>query len=113
MSAKLLIIYGAIHLLWTIIDKVGRSDALLLESGNVNDAVGFQVDTVGSGGGVVGMLRTTVDFFTDFVPNLVIFNYGFLEGDLQVIRWALIMVFGMSFIGVVAFATLGSLRRNV
>ncbi len=105
--------YLAVFAIFTIIMQVGESSTDFLIAGDVNDAAGFQVDKIGSGTGFFGTVRNVVDFFTDFLPKAVSFNYSFFQGDLELVRWTFVSIFGGLAMAVVGFQMLGILRRNI
>ncbi len=105
--------YLGIFAVMTMVMQVGESSTDVLIAQDVNDATSFQVDKLSSGSGFFGTVRSVTDFFTDFLPKAVSFNYSFMGGDLEVIRWFLISVFGGLAVMVFSFQMLGVLRRNL
>lgn len=97
----------------TMLMQVGESSVALLSADDVNSAVGFQVDKVGSGSGFVPFLRTVSTVLTDFLPKAISFNYTFLQGDLELVRWFLMLTFGATPVFVIALNHVGVLQRNV
>ena len=113
MGSRFWFMYLATFAVFTIIMQVGESSSDLLFATDVNDSTAFQVDKISSGSGFFGTMRSSVSFLTATVPKLMTFNYSFLSGDLEIIRWFLIFVFGGLLVIMLAQQMLGILQRNI
>jgi len=106
-------LYFGVFGVFTLLMSIGDSAVSVGSATDLNDAVGFQVDQIGSGSGFFGTARQSVDFLISFIPKAVSFNYSFLNGDLSVVRWIFILMFGGTFIAMMGMSFLGILQRNV
>lgn len=96
--------------LLTIVMQIGESSATLLTATDLNQALGFNVEQIASGSNFISFVFNVTNFLIQFIPKVVSFNYSFLQGDLEVIRWMLMLGFGVTFIGMLALSMLGALR---
>jgi hypothetical protein len=94
MSFKHWFLFFSVYAFAQIIMWVGEASVDFLSAEDVNQSVGFQVDLESSGSGFIGLLRNIISFFTFMLPRLLFFNFTFLQGDLQLIQWLCILIFG-------------------
>lgn len=83
------------------------------EAADISNLLGFQVDEIGAGGGFIGIPRALIGFFTSTLPKLATFNYNFLQGDLEIVRWLFMSVFGGALIIMVITSFTGAHQRNI
>jgi hypothetical protein len=113
MGFKTWFLYLGSYAVITMISLVGESSTSLIAADDVNNAAGFQVDKIGSGSGFLGTMRMVTEFFTDTLPKILFFNYGFLSGPLDIIQWMLILVFGGIGVVLLYVTFFGGIQRNV
>jgi len=84
------------------------------DSGVLNSALGFNLASTGATAGVFTVVTLTFGFLAKALPNLVMWNYSFLNGNLIYVRYLLmgigvgmIVYFGVALIN----AGMGILRR--
>jgi hypothetical protein len=87
-------LYFGAYALGQLLGWVGEGVSTFIQADDVNASVGFQVDTESSGAGFIGFLRNVISFFTDVLPKLLFFNFSFLNGQLEVVQWAIMLIFG-------------------
>ena len=113
MTFKLWALYLGVFIVFLMIDGIGHG---VVEAGDVsdtNDTLAYQVDQISSGSGFVGLLRQSPAFLVTTLPKLITWNFGFLEGSLEIVRHIFIFFFGSLLITTVGGGFLGLLRRNV
>lgn len=113
MGFKTWFLYLSSYAVVTMVAMVGDSNSSLISADDVNNAAGFQVDKIGSGSGFLGTLRIVTDFFTETLPKILFFNYGFLSGPLDIIQWMLILVFGGIGVVLLYVTFFGGIQRNL
>src|SRR3989304_1613074 len=86
----LFMIYGVLQILMA----VGEGSTAFADADDVNAGIGFQVDTESSGAGFIGFMRNVLNFFTVLLPKLLWWNYGILNGELEIVQWILTLAFG-------------------
>lgn len=107
------IYYLAAFVVLTILMQIGEASTTLLAANDVNASVGYQVDQIDSGGGFFGLVRTATTVLTELVPKAFTFNYTFLEGSFELIRWGLITIFAGAGLIMLGLSAIGLLQRNV
>ncbi len=113
MTTKLWFIYLALFALATFIDQIGGSAVSVGDPNDINSTVAFQLDEVSSGSGFLGLMRGAIDFFLTVVPKLILWNFGFLTGSLQIVQYTMVFVFGGLLTITLAGGAAGLIRRNV
>ena len=114
MTSKSWIFFFSTLAIFTFWGNVG--DAIFISAADgvtMNNSTAWNDDQISQGGGLVGSMRVVIGFFTTTLPNWATFNYNFLQdGNLQIVRWALVTIFGGSFVIMLSMSFIGILRRN-
>lgn len=113
MSFNLWFIYLGIFAAFSFVGLISDSQLNVGASSDINNAITFEVDQISSGSGFLALMRSSVSFTTETLPKVTTFNYSFLQGDLQIVRQLLMMMFGGTLTIMIATSMTGLLRRNV
>ena len=111
MSAKCWMVYLSMFFILTIFMQIGESSTSLFSSNDVNLIGTYQVDAVSSGSGFLGMAREAPSFFTELLSKIIMFNYSFLVGPLDLIQYALVVIFGGPVVIMVSFMFISAIYR--
>ena len=112
MTYKLWFTYIFTYVMFQVLISIVNNSTNLVDASVVNDAVGFQVDQVGSGSGFFSTVRTVTSFFTTLVPQLITFSCFCFSGDLEFIRWMLMAIFGGPLVVMMFMQFVGSIVLN-
>ena len=113
MAARFWVVYIGSFLWLTILAAILEGSATFLAAADLNDATGYQVDEIGSGGGLFGLVRQSTGFLVTFAPKAISFNYSFLQGDLELLMWILRAFYGITLFIMLGQMALGIFRQNV
>ncbi|MEE8308623.1 MAG: hypothetical protein V3R81_15250 [Gammaproteobacteria bacterium] len=123
MTYRLFWLYAAIVIWFAFLGAIIDGTTAFVGSDTVNSITSYQMDKVASGSGFINLIRkvgdfsgavaSTVTFGLGFVVNAMTFNYSYLQGSAEIIRWVLIVIFGGPLLLSVAGDAMGALRRNV
>lgn len=123
MTFRLFWLYGAVVIWFAFLGAIIDGTTAFVGSEEVNSITSFQIDKVASGSGAINLIRkagaffgtaaSTVSFGLGFLVKAMTFNYSYLQGSTEIIRWMLIVIFGGPLVMSVAGDALGALRRNV
>lgn len=113
MSAKFWMVYLGMFFILTLFMQIGESSSVLFASGDINSVNTYQVDAISSGNGFMGMSREAPSFFTEVIPKMITFNYSFLVGPLDLIQYALVVIFGGPLVITLALTMLSAIYRNL
>ena len=89
------------------VDHTDNSQVYSPSSGVLNRALGFNVSSTGATAGTFAVITMTWNFLVKAVPNLIMWNYSFLEGQLVYVRY-LLMAIGVGLVLYYGFAAINA-----
>ncbi len=108
------IFFMTVFFVFTLTAALIDSAAVPTDGGFVSSLLGFNPQSISSGGGALGAISIGTKFFTTTLPTWVSFNYSFLQDpSTQIFRVALMTIFGGSVVLLLGLSFAGSLIGGV
>lgn len=85
----------------------GSTDVSIL-----NALVGFNVVEM-SDLGLLAIPKMAIGFFTVGVPNLILWDYSFLDGAYEIVKWLLLYPLSIGFVWAIISMFVGVIQRSI
>lgn len=106
-------VYVGIFIFAVLIDGVGHGQITVGATDDINASASYQIDQVGSGAGFEALPRANPSFIRTVAPKFVVWNFGFMTGDLQFMQLIMVAYFGVLLVISVTAGARALLQRNV